>query len=73
MLIASRGCNEGRLGYTEDTKSLVEKGPARIVLNRKLFLEYMKKYIEDYKDVLVASKQRKNAFIRKMNCICETA
>lgn len=56
-----------------DTNSLIEKGPAKTVLNRKLFLDYMKRYIEDYKDVLIASKQRKNAFIRKMNCICETA
>ena len=58
-----------------DTVSLIEKDPdkTKTVLNRKLFLDYMKKYIEDYKDVLIASKQRKNAFIRKMNCICETA
>lgn len=56
-----------------DTDSLIKKDIDKIVLNRKLFLDYMKKYIEDYKNILITSKQRKNAFIRKMDCICKTA
>ena len=56
-----------------DTDSLIKKDLNKTVLNRILFLDYMKKYIEDYKRILITSKQRKNAFIRKMDCICKTA
>ena len=56
-----------------DTDSLIKKDLNKTVLNRVLFLEYMKKYIEDYREILITSKQRKNAFIRKMDCICKTA
>jgi hypothetical protein len=56
-----------------DTDSLIKSIPGKTVLNRKLFLDQMKKYIEAYKGVLIESKTRKNAFIRKMDCICKTA
>jgi hypothetical protein len=56
-----------------DTDSLIKKNLNKTVLNRILFLDYMKEYIEHYKKVLIGSKQRKNAFIRKMDCICKTA
>ncbi len=56
-----------------DTASLIKKGRDKTELNRNIFLGYMKKYIEDYKNILITSKNRKNAFIRKMDCICKTA
>lgn len=56
-----------------DTNSLIEKRSVKTVLNRNLFLRNMEEYIIAYKGVLIASKRRKNAFIRKMDCICTTA
>ncbi len=53
-----------------DTDVLVEQKENGKVLNRFYFLEDIKNYISIYKKVVLGSKERKNAFIRKMNCIC---
>ena len=56
-----------------DTNVLVKKDQGKTVLNRMLFLDCVKKYMENYKDLLISNKELKNAFIRKMDCICRTA
>ena len=54
-----------------DTDVLVEQKAGRKILNRYYFLEYLKEYILKYRANVLNSKERKNAFIRKMNCICQ--
>jgi len=56
-----------------DTARLIEKDGNKKVLNRCLFIESVKKYIETYKQELLNDNQRKEAFIRKMDSICYTA
>jgi hypothetical protein len=54
-----------------DTDVLVEQKENKKVLNRFYFLNDLKEYIKNYKGVVLDSKERKKAFIRKMNCICK--
>ncbi len=56
-----------------NTIHLVEISSEGKVLNRFYFLESLQSYIESYKEEVRSSKKRKNAFIRKMNCICKNA
>ncbi|MES9852798.1 MAG: hypothetical protein ABW170_13340 [Candidatus Thiodiazotropha sp. L084R] len=56
-----------------DTDVLVERIGDGKVLNRFYMLEYFKQYIKGYRENILCSKKRKNAFIRKMNCICKNA
>lgn len=55
-----------------DTNTLINntEGKSKI-LNRRIFLESIKSYIQNYKEELFSDDARKNAFIRKMNCICQ--
>ncbi len=56
-----------------DTARLIEKDGNKKVLNRCLFIESVKEYIETYKKELLNDNERKKAFIRKMDSICDTA
>jgi len=56
-----------------DTDVLVEQKEGNKVLNRFYLLEFVKRYIEKYRASVLNSKERKNAFIRKMRCICQNA
>lgn len=56
-----------------DTARLIEKKSNKKVLNRYLFIESVKKYIASYKQELLKDNERKKAFIRKMDSICNTA
>lgn len=56
-----------------DTDALVEQKGNGKVLNRFYFLENLKIYIKNYRADVIGNKDRKNAFIRKMNCICKNA
>ncbi len=54
-----------------DTAGLVEQKGDSKILNRYYFLQYMKAYIKSYRGLVLNSKERKNAFIRKLTCICQ--
>ena len=54
-----------------NTAALVIQIDNKKVLNRFHFLDNLKTYMKDYRSVVLGSKERKNAFIRKMNCICD--
>lgn len=56
-----------------DTDTLVKQNNGEKILNRFYFLQALKDYINHYKAEVLESKDRKNAFIRKMNCICKNA
>jgi hypothetical protein len=56
-----------------DTYELVEKKGKEKILNRVLFLRAIKEYIQSYKSELFRSNDRKEAYIRKMDSICNTA
>jgi hypothetical protein len=56
-----------------DTDRLVTQKNEEKILNRFYFLEALKEYIRSYKAEVIGNKDRKNAFIRKMNCICKNA
>lgn len=56
-----------------DTDALVKQDGSVKVLNRCHFLEHIKEYIKLYRAEVLGNKERKNAFIRKMNCICNNA
>jgi hypothetical protein len=56
-----------------DTARLIEKDGDKKVLNRCLFIGSVKKYIKSYKQELLKDNERKKAFIRKMDSICNTA
>lgn len=56
-----------------DSDVLVEQKGNGKVLNRFYFLESLKTYIKSYRAEVLGSKDRKNAFIRKMKCICQNA
>jgi len=56
-----------------DTDTLVKQANEEKILNRFYFLQGLKDYIKCYKGEVLGSKDRKNAFIRKMNCICKNA
>ena len=56
-----------------DTDVLIEQKESGKVLNRFYFLESLKEYIKTYRSEVLGNKERKNAFIRKMNCICNNA
>jgi hypothetical protein len=56
-----------------DTTSLVEVNSGNKILNRVRMLECFKTYIGNYRSIVLHSKERKNAFIRKMNCICNNS
>ncbi len=55
------------------TGILVEKEGRKKILNRSLFLDYLREYIKSYRLVVLSSIERKHSFIRKMNCICSNA
>jgi len=55
-----------------DTEALItEKEGGIIVLNRDIFIEYIKTYIKEYKKELFRDSDLKTKFIQKMNFICE--
>jgi len=56
-----------------DTDVLVEQKGNGKTLNRFFFLDNLKSYIKGYRVEVLGNKERKNAFIRKMNCICKNA
>ena len=56
-----------------DNDVLVEQKGSNKILNRFYFLDSIKQYIKIYRSEVLANKERKNAFIRKMNCICKNA
>jgi hypothetical protein len=56
-----------------DTDVLVAHKENGKVLNRFYFLENLKDFIKSYRAEVLTDKKRKNAFIRKMNCICKNA
>ena len=56
-----------------DTDLLVEQKGNVKTLNRFFFLDNLKSYIKSYRAEVLGNKERKNAFIRKMNCICQNA
>jgi hypothetical protein len=56
-----------------DTAVLVDTDGKEKILNRFFLLKYVKDYIKIYRTELFKSKERKEAFIRKMDSICDTA
>jgi hypothetical protein len=56
-----------------DTNILVEQKAGNKILNRFYLLDYFKTYIGNYRKMVLGSKKLKNAFIRKMDCICKNA
>ena len=56
-----------------DTDVLVMKKGKEKILNRILFLEGIKEFLNIYNSELIKSNDRKQAFIRKMDSICDTA
>jgi hypothetical protein len=56
-----------------DTDDLVKQNGNSKVLNRFYFLQNLKNCIKNYRAEVLTDKKRKNAFIRKMNCICKNA
>jgi hypothetical protein len=56
-----------------NTGVLVEKRNESVILNRVLFVDAIKQYMEHYKTELLASSALRKAYIQKMNSICETA
>jgi len=56
-----------------DTEKLVEMNGNKKILNRNKFLEAIKNYIESYRRELTTNAELKQAFVRKMNSICNTA
>jgi len=55
-----------------DTQSLVEVDKDKKIINRDIFLNCIKQYIKSYRLIVLGSEVRKNAFIRKIDCICRT-
>ncbi len=53
-----------------DTQSLIEQNGSSKIINRVIFVQYIKIYIENYKIELLGSNDLKKAFIRKFNAIC---
>ncbi len=56
-----------------DNDVLIEKNGKGKILNRVLFLQAIIDFMEQYKSELLKSKVRKEAFVRKMDSICNTA
>ncbi|OGI51348.1 MAG: hypothetical protein A3E57_00895 [Candidatus Muproteobacteria bacterium RIFCSPHIGHO2_12_FULL_60_33] len=56
-----------------DTTVLVEKHNESLILNRALFVDAIKQYMCSYKAELLRSNELKQAFIKKLDSICETA
>ncbi len=56
-----------------DTTRLIEKEDSGYILNRVLFIDAVKEFIEIYRKELLSSREIKKAYIRKMNFICSTA
>ena len=56
-----------------DSEGLVEEKDGKKYLNRFNFLQEIKKYIKKYREVVLGSGERKDAFIRKMKCICDNS
>ncbi len=50
---------------------LIEKLNGKIILYRTPFQKALEKYIEDYKQELMSSSDRRKAFCRKMNELCQ--
>lgn len=48
-----------------------EEGCKIKILNRRYFLKDLKIYVTKYKAEVLGNKERKDAFIRKMDCICK--
>jgi len=55
------------------SEGLVEEKDGKKCLNRNNFLREIKSYIKKYRKLVLGSKERKNAFIRKMKCICDNS
>ena len=55
------------------TTVLVEKRNESLILNRALFVDAIKQYMCSYKAELLRSNELKQAFIKKLDSICETA
>jgi hypothetical protein len=64
-----------RNGWTirVDTSSLIEIRDDFPVLNRVLFVEGIKTYLQNYKLELLGTKELKVCFTRKMDSICATS
>lgn len=56
-----------------DTNKLVKKHRNKKILNRNEFVKAIKNYIKSYRRELTSNEELKQAFIRKMNAICDTA
>lgn len=56
-----------------NTDVLVKQNNDEKILNRFYFLEGIKEYVKSYRAEVLKDKNRKNAFIRKMKCICSNA
>lgn len=54
-----------------NTNELLEQGNGTKILNRLYFLKLTEEYIKQYRHQVLNSKDRKDAFIRKMDCICK--
>ena len=54
-----------------DTDRLITIDGDKKTLNRVIFLKNIEVYIQNYKREVFLSCDRKNAFIRKMKCICQ--
>ncbi len=56
-----------------DTNDLIIINNKNKKFNRFYFLDYLKTYIKNYRGYVLESKERKNSFIRKMQCICKNS
>lgn len=56
-----------------NTNSLIEQQGGQWILNRALFVQAVKEYMENYKQELFSSTGLKEAFIRKFDAICTSA
>jgi len=56
-----------------NSEGLVEEKDGEKRLNRRVFLQEIKNYLKKYRGVVQGSKDRKDAFIRKMKCICDNS
>lgn len=55
------------------SEGLVEEKDGKKYFNRDNFLREIKSYIKEYRQLVLGSKERKDAFIRKMKCICDNS
>ena len=55
------------------TTQLIEARNGDVILNRLLFVQAIKDYMQSYRSELLGSRDLQSAFVRKFDSICETA